>query len=139
VRRVLPRSWFVYLVECRDGTLYTGVAIDVRRRVAEHNAGRGARYTRGRAPVRVVAASRALDKRAAYRLEWAVKRQPARAKAAALRARRARPAPTKTRVADRIGAGKSRRSIGPQRDHRIDEGGAAGRQPGRRQRDAEHE
>ena len=66
-------GWFVYLVECRDGTYYTGVARDVERRLAEHNAGRGARYTRGRGPVRVVAASRAMEKRAAYRLEWAVK------------------------------------------------------------------
>ena len=80
------RSWFVYLVRCRDGTLYTGVAVDVSRRVAEHNAGRGARYTRGRAPVRVVAASRALEKRAAYRLEYELKRLRAREKAAALRA-----------------------------------------------------
>ncbi len=79
--------WFVYLVECRDGTLYTGVARDIERRIAEHNAGRGARYTRGRAPVVVVAASRAMEKRAAYRLEWAVKQLPRRRKAAAVRSR----------------------------------------------------
>lgn len=88
--RAARKSWFVYLVECRDGTLYTGVALDVVRRVAEHNAGRGARYTRGRGPVRVVAASAALEKRAAYRLEWQLKRRPKREKAAALTA--ARPA-----------------------------------------------
>jgi putative endonuclease len=79
------QSWFVYLLECRDGTLYTGVAIDVERRLAEHNAGRGARYTRGRTPVRMVVTSRALDKRIAYRLEWQLKRRRARDKAAALR------------------------------------------------------
>ena len=89
-RRAARKSWFVYLLECRDGTLYTGVAIDVVRRLAQHNAGRGARYTRGRGPMRVVAASAPLDKSAAYRLEWQLKRQPARDKAAALRA--ARPA-----------------------------------------------
>ncbi|HEU5058003.1 MAG TPA: GIY-YIG nuclease family protein [Kofleriaceae bacterium] len=77
--------WFVYLVECCDGTLYTGVARDLDRRLAEHNAGRGARYTRGRAPVRIVAASRAMEKRAAYRLEWRVKQLPRRRKAAAVR------------------------------------------------------
>jgi putative endonuclease len=82
------RSWYVYLVECRDGTLYTGVACDVERRVEEHNSGRGARYTRGRAPVRVVAASRAMEKRAAYRLEWAVKRLPRAEKEAAVQAAR---------------------------------------------------
>jgi putative endonuclease len=78
-------QWFVYLVQCRDGTLYTGVALDVERRVAEHNAGRGARYTRGRAPVTFVAASRALEKRAAYRLEWHLKQLRAREKADVLR------------------------------------------------------
>jgi putative endonuclease len=92
VGRIRRQSWFVYLVECRDGTLYTGVAVDVDRRVAEHNAGRGARYTRGRAPVTIVAASRALEKRAAYRLEWQLKRRPARDKADALRAWRPVPA-----------------------------------------------
>ena len=76
--------WFVYLVECRDGTYYTGVARDVERRIAQHNAGRGARYTRGRGPVVVVAASRAMEKRAAYRLEHAVKQLPRRRKAAAV-------------------------------------------------------
>jgi len=85
-RRRTRQSWFVYLIRCRDGTLYTGVALDLDRRLAEHNAGRGARYTRGRAPVRMVAASRALDKRAAYRLEWQLKRLRARDKPAALRA-----------------------------------------------------
>ena len=80
------RSWYVYLVECRDGTFYTGVACDVERRVAEHNSGSGARYTRGRAPVRVVAASRAMEKRAAYRLEWAVKQLPRAEKLSAVRA-----------------------------------------------------
>jgi len=50
-------------------------------------AGRGARYTRGRGPVEVVAASRAMEKRAAYRLEWAVKQLPRRRKAAALRSK----------------------------------------------------
>jgi putative endonuclease len=77
--------WFVYLVRCRDGTLYTGVARDVERRLEQHNAGRGARYTRGRGPVEMVAASRAMEKRAAYRLEWAVKQLPRRRKAAAVR------------------------------------------------------
>ncbi len=45
---------FVYLVRCRDGSLYTGAAKDLDQRVAEHNAGRGARYTRARLPVALV-------------------------------------------------------------------------------------
>ena len=45
---------YVYVVECSDGTLYTGYTTDVERRVKEHNAGEGAKYTRGRTPVEVV-------------------------------------------------------------------------------------
>jgi putative endonuclease len=45
---------YVYIVECSDGTLYTGYTTDVDRRVGEHNAGEGAKYTRGRTPVRLV-------------------------------------------------------------------------------------
>ena len=44
-------GWFVYIVECADRTFYTGITNDLERRVDEHNAGRGARYTRGRGPV----------------------------------------------------------------------------------------
>ena len=44
-------DWFVYIVECCDGTFYTGITNDLERRVDEHNAGKGARYTRGRRPV----------------------------------------------------------------------------------------
>jgi putative endonuclease len=44
-------DWSVYLLRCGDGTLYTGIATDVERRLAEHVAGRGARYTRGRGPL----------------------------------------------------------------------------------------
>lgn len=48
-------SWFVYIVECSDGSLYTGATTDLDRRVAEHNGGKkGARFTRGRRPVRLV-------------------------------------------------------------------------------------
>jgi len=43
--------WYVYIVECADRTFYTGITNDLVRRVDEHNAGRGARYTRGRGPV----------------------------------------------------------------------------------------
>lgn len=45
------KSWFVYILECKDGTLYTGATDNVERRVAMHNAGNGARYTKGRTPV----------------------------------------------------------------------------------------
>ncbi|MFB6104027.1 MAG: GIY-YIG nuclease family protein [Halobacteriaceae archaeon] len=47
-------SHHVYVLECADGTFYTGYTTDVQRRVAEHDAGEGAKYTRGRTPVEVV-------------------------------------------------------------------------------------
>ena len=45
------KPWFVYMVECADGTFYTGVTDDLNNRLATHNAGRGAKYTKGRVPV----------------------------------------------------------------------------------------
>lgn len=70
------RPWHVYLVACADGTLYCGVTNDLARRVAAHDAGTGARYTRGRGPVRLVWSEAAGTKGAALRRERAVKRLP---------------------------------------------------------------
>lgn len=44
-------SWFVYILRCADDTLYTGITTDCDRRIAQHNAGKGAKYTRNRTPV----------------------------------------------------------------------------------------
>ncbi len=66
-------AWVVYMVRCTDGSLYTGIARDPVRRVAAHNAGRGAAYTRGRGPVRLVFSEPAPDRSAALRREWAIK------------------------------------------------------------------
>jgi predicted GIY-YIG superfamily endonuclease len=66
--------WFVYVVECADGTLYTGIALDVPARLAAHEAGRGARYTRGRGPLRLLWKRRCATQGNALRLEWALKR-----------------------------------------------------------------
>jgi predicted GIY-YIG superfamily endonuclease len=68
------RSWYLYLARCSDGTLYTGIAVDVPARIAAHDAGRGARYTRGRGPLALCAVRRCTSKGAALRLEHAVKR-----------------------------------------------------------------
>lgn len=65
---------FIYMVECSDGTFYTGWTNDVAARVAAHNAGSGARYTRGRGPVRLVYWEECADKPAAQRREWEIKR-----------------------------------------------------------------
>ncbi len=61
--------WFFYALRCADDTLYAGVTTGLTRRVAEHNAGRGARYTAGRRPVTLVAAWRFSDRGAAQRAE----------------------------------------------------------------------
>lgn len=66
--------WFVYLARCADGTLYTGIARDVAARIAAHDAGKGARYTRGRGPLELCAVRRCTSKGDALRLELAVKR-----------------------------------------------------------------
>jgi putative endonuclease len=66
-------TWYVYLLECRDGSLYTGITTDVDRRYAQHAAGKGARYTRSRPPVRLVARFEYADRAAASRAEYAIK------------------------------------------------------------------
>lgn len=45
------KDWFVYILECKDGTFYTGITDDLNSRLVTHNAGKGARYTKGRVPV----------------------------------------------------------------------------------------
>lgn len=64
---------WVYVVRCRDDTLYTGYTTDVERRVEEHNAGEGARYTRGRTPVELVHRERFASRSAAMRREHEIK------------------------------------------------------------------
>lgn len=72
--------WFVYIVECRDGTLYTGSTNDVERRLAAHNDGRGARYTRSRRPVRLRWSHRMRGRSAALRKEASIKKLSRREK-----------------------------------------------------------
>ena len=66
-------SWHVYMVRCADDSLYTGCTNDLDRRVAAHNSGKGARYTRSRRPVQVVWTVRVKDKSAALSREAKVK------------------------------------------------------------------
>ena len=66
-------SYWVYILRCGDGTLYTGSTSDVERRAAAHNSGRGAKYTRGRGPVEVVYREELADKSAALRREREIK------------------------------------------------------------------
>jgi putative endonuclease len=87
-RVVKPAPWFVYVARCADGTLYTGIALDVAARIAAHDAGRGARYTRGRGPLALCAVRRCADKGSALRLELALKRLPRAEKEALVIGRR---------------------------------------------------
>ncbi len=70
-------GWLVYIVECSDNTLYTGVATDIEARLAEHNAGRGSKYTRARLPVELVYSEKTEDQGAALRREYAIKQMRA--------------------------------------------------------------
>jgi len=72
---ITDKTWYVYLLQCADGTLYTGISVDPQRRLAQHNAGRGARYTRMRLPVRLLGSQAAGTQREAILLEKAIKRR----------------------------------------------------------------
>ena len=70
----MVHTCYCYIVECADGTYYTGWAIDPERRVAVHNQGRGARYTRMRLPVKLVYVEEQPDRKSAMRREIAIKK-----------------------------------------------------------------
>ena len=74
----------MYIVECSDGSLYTGYTTDVDRRVSEHNAGEGAKYTRGRTPVELRHVETFEERSAALSREHAIKRLPRAAKTSLL-------------------------------------------------------
>ena len=80
-----PKPWFTYLLRCRDGSLYAGTTTDAVKRIAAHNAGRGARYTRSRSPVALAWLSPELDKREAHRLEARLKKLTKAAKESLVR------------------------------------------------------
>ena len=69
-------GWFVYILRCADGSLYTGVTTDLRRRVGEHNGGgrSGARYTRARLPVELVYFEEVANRAEAGKREFAIRR-----------------------------------------------------------------
>lgn len=74
------RNWHVYLVRCKDGSLYCGASTDPVRRIMQHNHGTGAKYVRGRTPVVPVAIRGMLTKSAALKLEVRVKRKKGKRK-----------------------------------------------------------
>ena len=70
----MDKVWYLYILECKDGTLYTGITDDIHRRVAAHNAGKGAKYTRGRGPVKLVYQEKCGSHSDASKREYAVHR-----------------------------------------------------------------
>ncbi len=76
----MEREWFVYIVRCADDTLYAGVATDTDARIAKHNDGTGAKYTRTRRPVELVYVESAVDRGAALAREHEIKKLTAEEK-----------------------------------------------------------
>jgi putative endonuclease len=66
-------TWFLYLIECNDGSIYTGIAVDVAARYVAHEKGKGAKYTRSRPPRRLLAVVSYPDRASASRAEYAMK------------------------------------------------------------------
>jgi putative endonuclease len=71
------KPWYLYLIECRDGNIYTGIAVDVAARYAAHERGKGARYTRSHPPKRLLTAIDYPDRASASSAEYAVKQMSA--------------------------------------------------------------
>lgn len=69
-------SWVCYLLQCADNTLYCGITNDLDKRLAAHNAGEGAKYTRGRTPVKLLYREICADKSAALKREMQIKQMP---------------------------------------------------------------
>lgn len=81
---------FVYMLRCKDGSLYTGWTNDLKHRLAMHNSGRGAKYTRGRGPLKLVYSEELPDKEAALQRECAIKKLRREQKLALLQSWQAR-------------------------------------------------
>ncbi len=82
----MAAPWFLYVLRCGDGTLYTGIALDVEARLEAHRAGRGARYTKGRGPLELVHAEPIGSRSDALKAERAFKALPRAQKLDRLRA-----------------------------------------------------
>ena len=82
VEALLDARWFVYVLRCSGGTLYTGITNDLERRLRAHREGRGARYTRGRLPLELVYREAATSRGSATRREREIKRLGRREKLA---------------------------------------------------------
>lgn len=80
------KNWLVYILRCKDKSYYTGITTDLKKRLAAHNDGNGAKYTRSRRPVKLMAKTSLMLQREAMRLEIKIKRMPKEKKLKALKA-----------------------------------------------------
>ena len=78
----VQKTWFVYLIECVDGSLYTGITVDLELRFKAHRDGRGARYMRLHRPLRMLAAEAHPDRSSASKAEYRIKQMAAAEKRA---------------------------------------------------------
>ena len=82
-KKVLKKArmpWFLYLIECEDGSIYTGIAVDVEARFAAHQKGTGARYTRAHPPRKLLAVVKFANRSSASQAEYMIKQMTAREK-----------------------------------------------------------
>ena len=71
---MMEGKWYLYILRCGDGTLYTGITTDVEKRFAQHCSGKGAKYTRGRGPLELVYREECGDHSQALKREWEIKK-----------------------------------------------------------------
>ena len=76
----MEKTWYLYILRCGDDTLYTGITTDVQRRLADHRAGKGAKYTRGRTPLELVYEEKCGTHSGALKREIVVKSMPKKEK-----------------------------------------------------------
>lgn len=81
----MEKQWVLYILECADGTLYTGITDDLKRRLSVHSQGKGAKYTRGRGPLKLRYVQACADHSAALKLEYQMKRRTRQQKLALIR------------------------------------------------------
>ncbi len=72
----MASTWYLYILRCKDGTLYTGITTDVEKRLEAHRSGKGAKYTRGRSPLELVYREECGDHSQALKREIAIKALP---------------------------------------------------------------
>ena len=82
----MESNWYLYILRCKDGSLYTGITTDVQKRLEAHRAGKGAKYTRGRGPLELVYREECGDHSAALKRELAVKAMTREQKQALIKA-----------------------------------------------------